>query len=159
MSNWRTLEACVVAVVVLALVTSGVGGGVAGHSPPSLGDGTATLTVDSLPTDRLHVDEGRFGTDVRYLRVPDVTLRVDAVSGTPRLVYRVDVPALDVSQTTTKLLTGTAPRTLTVRGTDRALAPGTVTDDRYTATVSIRVQSFTGDRTVLSTNETVEVRR
>lgn len=159
MANWRTLELCVVGLVGLVLVTSGLGGGVAGLSPPALDDGTATVTVETFPTERLHVDDGRFGTAVSYLRIPDATVRVDEVRGTPRLIYRVEVPALGVDQSSSKLLTTGRGDTVTMPGTDQAFEPGSVTAGRYDATASVRIQSFSTDQTVASVNETVEVAR
>jgi hypothetical protein len=39
---------------------------------------------------------------------------------------------------------------------DRALAPGTAAGE-YAVAVTVRIQSFSGDRVLLRTNETVEV--
>lgn len=159
MANWRTLELCAVGVVALVLVTSGALGGVGELEPSALDDGTATVAVETLPTERLHIDDGRFGTDVRYLRIPDASVRVSDVRGTPRVVYRVEIPALDVDQASSTLLTDDADRAVRIPGTHRAFESGEVREDRYAATVSIRIQSFSVDRTVVTVNETVEVRR
>jgi len=46
-----------------------------------------------------------------------------------------------------------------VRGVDQAFAPDEITADRYDARVTVRVQSFDVDETVVSANETVAVDR
>lgn len=162
MVSWGSVEWAVVGVILLALVaSSGALGGdsAAGQGSQAVGEGTATVAVESLPTDRLRIDDGRFGTGVRYLRVPDVRVRVEAVDADPRIVYRVQVPALGVDDAATRSLTGTAGQTVSVRGVDRAFDPGQVSADRYEAVVTVRVQSFDVDETVVSVNETVEVTR
>ena len=162
MASLRTVEWGVVGVVLLTAIASsgafGVGDGSA-RNPAVLGDGNASVTVDSLPAERLHVDEGRFGTNVAYFRVPDAVVRVGDVTGTPRLVYRIRVPALGVDEATTHLLATDRRGTVRLHGVDRAFDPATITEKRYEATVTVRVQSFERDRTVLSANETVEVER
>ena len=160
MASWRALESCAVGVILLAILSSGLaGGGVGELTPATLDDGTAEITVENLPVERLHVDEGRFGTSVLYLRIPDVKVRVSTLEGTPRVNYRVTIPALDVAQSSTRLLTDPGQRTVTVSGVDRAFDPESITKDRYIATISVSVQSFAVDRTVRSVNETVEVNR
>lgn len=161
MSNWGMVEWGVVVVILLTLVASG---GVTGDesvvgSPTVIGDGTADASIETLPTERLRIDDGRFGTGVVYLRIPDARVRVGNVTGTPRVVYRVEIPALGVDDTSTRLLAQSGQRTVTVEGVDRAFDPDTITETGYTATVSVRIQSFEVDTTVTSVNETVEVVR
>lgn len=158
MDSGRQFEWAVAGVVLVALVASGAAFG-SGADQGDLGDGNASATVESLPTDRLHVDRGRFGTGVLYLRIPDVRVRVSDVRDRPRLVYRVRIPDLDVDETATRVLERTGSRTVALRGTDVAFDPASVARERYDATVAVRVQSFAVDRTVVAVNETVEVER
>ena len=162
MASWRTVEWGVIGVILLTLVASSaaVGGeGFAGAASTAVGEGTATATVKSLPTERMRIDDGRFGTNVLYLRVPDAAVHLGDVRGNPRLVYRIQVPALDVDEAATRSLDGLGGRKVTVRGVDKAFDHGQVTEDEYEATVSVRVQSFDVDETIVSVNETVEVER
>lgn len=162
MANWRTIEWGVVGILVLALVASsgGIGGGtVDGQPSAEVGDGSATAAVESLPAERLRIDDGRFGTGVVYLRVPDVRVSVDDVQERPRLVYRIRIPELDVDDAATRSLAGSEGRTVTVRGVDRAFDPQQVGADQYEAIVTVRIQSFEVDETIVSVNETVEVAR
>lgn len=167
MASLRTVEWGVTGVILLALVAGGAGvstdgtGGAAsvGANSAAVGDGTATVSVAALPSDRLRIDDGRFGTGVLYLRIPDVRVGVDGVDGEPRLVYRVEVPALDVDEAATASLAGRDGETVALRGVDQAFDPDEITADRYDARVTVRVQSFEVDETVDSVNETVEVDR
>lgn len=167
MASLRTLEWGVTGLILLTLVASsgGVGSDAVVHvtstgtTSAAVGDGTAEVSVVSLPSERVRIDEGRFGTDVLYLRIPDVRVRADAVDGEPRLVYRVEVPALDVDEAATASLADRDGQTVTVRGVDQALDPDDVAAHQYDATVSIRIQSFDVDETVVSANETVAVAR
>lgn len=157
-SDWTSGVA--VAIVLFVLLASGpVAGGFVQPSgiPTSVDDGTATVESVAVPTDELHVSDGRFGTAVSYLRVPDARVRLAAVSDHPRLVYRVEVPALDVDLTATRIVAERGTHDLHLR--DHALEPDRVSNSSYEATVTVRVQSFAVDRTAYERNVTLEVRR
>jgi len=156
------LELGVVGLVVGTLVLTGPVVGVvdvATRNPTTVGDGGADATVERLDTDGLVIDQGRFGAGVLYLRIPEATVSVDAVEGRPRIVYQVRVPSLGVDAVETKLLTAGDTGTVRLDPRARGLDPAAVDDDRYVATVDVRVQSFEGDETIYRANETVEVRR
>jgi hypothetical protein len=120
-----------------------------------LGDGTASASVTTLDTDRFRIDRGRFGTGVAYLRLPPVTVTADSVTGQPRLVYRVEVPALEFERTETRLLRETGR--VRIGMSARALTRERVNQQSYRATVTVRVQSFEVDRTIYRRNLTVPV--
>ncbi|NLV08525.1 hypothetical protein ACAH01_03520 [Halomicrobium sp. HM KBTZ05] len=154
------LERLAVAVVAVTLLLTGPFGVVdaTARNPTTVGDGRANATVERLDTSGLLVEGGRFGTGVDYLRIPDATVAVSDIEGRPRLVYRVSVPELGVDRTTTKLLSGGQSGTVRLGMRDRGLDPDSVTEQRYRATITVRVQSFEYDQTVFETDETVEVR-
>ena len=160
MESVGRLELGVVAVLAVTLVLTGPFGVVDAttRNPTTVGDGQANATVERLDTDEMVIDSGRFGTGVAYLRIPDAEVRVTDTVGRPRLVYRIALPALDVDSVTTQLLQDGQSGRLRLGMRDRGLDPAAVTEDRYRATVTVRVQSFEGDRTVFERNETVEVR-
>lgn len=160
METGRRIEWGVVGVVVLSLVVAGpVASGSEAQYPSTFGDGDATVSVDSFPADSLVVNSGQFGTDVYYLRIPDVVLTVEDVRDQPRLVYRVEIPELGVDESMTRVLSEGRPGSRRIRGIDRAFDGSELSESTYTATVSLRVQSFEVDRTITSTNTSVEVRR
>lgn len=160
MARWRRLEWWVVGVICLTAVAAGVTGGLgagAVGAPTQVGDGTANVTVTSLPSERIHLDRGRFGTNVTYLRVPDARVRVTDVRGTSRLLYRVQLPALDIDAVSRTYITTGDDGAHTLRGPTQGIEFRSVPEPRYDATVTIRVQSFEIDKTVVRVNATVEV--
>lgn len=142
--------------VVLVVLASGLVGG----PPAGLGDGTAEVAVVSPDVDRLAVHDGRFGTATTYLRLPDLVVETSNVSGRPRLVYAVAVPELGLDRQRTRLIEG--ERRLRIHMPDRAFAPRGTGDGAlpppgtYEGRLTVRVQSFSSDRTVV--NRTVAVR-
>ncbi|MFC6975175.1 hypothetical protein ACFQL1_11765 [Halomicroarcula sp. GCM10025709] len=140
----------------LSLVATGplVGIDVTQGSPESFGEGTATVTAVDVEFSELRVTDGRFGTDVSYLRVPTASVTVGSVTGRPRLVYLVRVPAVDIEVVSTTLVTEPS-RTYTLDPGDEGVERGSV-QGPVTATVTVRVQSFSVDRTITQQNITVE---
>lgn len=149
-----------VAVVVFALVLSSPLFGISlteSGPPATVGNGNATVTSVDIDAESIRITPGRFGTDVSYVRIPDARVDVTRVDGAPRLVYRVEIPALNIDHDATKVLFG--PETTTVRLDDVAVRPAELSADRYDARVTVRVQSYTVDRVVSNESVTIEVER
>jgi hypothetical protein len=145
----------VVAVVVIVMLLSGPGSGIEfARDRASLGDGTASVTVVEPPDEDLRVTEGRFGTNVSYLRIPDLVVDVTSLDGRPRVLYQVTVPELGIQKQNDDIVRSTGRMRVSI--SDRALPPGTDVDGT-TARLVVRVQSFTGQTVVV--NRTVDVRR
>jgi hypothetical protein len=147
----------VAVVIAVSLFATGPLVGVDATGPPAteFGDGTVSVADVTVDTDDLAVTPGRFGTDVDYLRVPAAVVDVESVSGRPRLIYVVAVPALDLSLTEQAVLTSAA--TTRLDPDDRAFERGSLASESYDATLTVRVQSFTASTTVYRENVTVEV--
>jgi len=145
----------VVAVILVVLLLSGPGSGLdfTGERA-SLGKGDATVRVVEPGNEAIPVTDGRFGTDVAYVRLPDLVVDVSAVEGNPRVFYQVTVPSLGVRKQNDKIIQ--SPGRLRVPIYDRALPKGT-TIEGAEARLIVRVQSFSGGKVVL--NRTVEVTR
>lgn len=157
-SDWASGVA--VAVVLCVLLASGpLASGLVRPSgtPTTVDDGNATVASVDVPTTEFEITPGRFGTNVTYLRIPDAEARLASVTDHPRLVYRIEIPALDAELTATKIVADRGTHRLHLR--DYGMDPATVTNERYDATVSVRVQSFAVDRTVYRENVSVEVER
>ncbi|WP_424000826.1 hypothetical protein ACOZ4I_14720 [Haloarcula salina] len=148
----------VAALFVLAtLVATGPLVGIGGFEPraTTIGDGTASIDAVHVDTAHLRVTDGRFGTAVPYLRVPDASVAVDGVTGRPRLLYQISVPRLDVSMTSERVFSTAG--TYRLAPGDRALEPSSVGRESYNGTVRITVQSFEASETVYDENVTVAV--
>lgn len=156
-SDWASMLALVLVVAVL-LASGPVAGGLVQPSglPTTVDDGDATVANVDVASDDIHVSDGRFGTAVSYVRVPDAHVELASVVDHPRIVYRVEVPTLDADLTATRIVGDRGDHVLHVR--DYGLDPTQVTESKYDATLTVRVQSFAVDRTVYERNVTVEVR-
>jgi len=157
-SDWLT-AVVVILVAVLLLGSGPLAGGLLQPSgtPTTLGDGDVEVGVVDVSTTEFVLTPGRFGTAVTYLRVPDAAVQLASVTDRPRLVYRVQVPALGVDRTVSTVVTDRGQHRLHLRA--QALEPGTVEEDEYTGTVRVRVQSFSTDRTLYRQDVTIEVKR
>ncbi|MDS0219823.1 hypothetical protein NDI54_00465 [Haloarcula sp. S1AR25-5A] len=147
--------------VVVTLVVTGplIGVDAVKTQPTTIGDGTASVSSVDVPTTEIRITDGRFGADVAYLRVPDASVTVDAVSGRPRLLYQVSVPALDVSLEDERILSAGQTGTYRLAPGDKGLALSLPDQDAYNGSVQIRVQSFETDQTIVTENVTVRVER
>jgi hypothetical protein len=143
----------VIALVVVTLILSGPVVGIDFSSDgPTLGEGNASIEIVQ-PADRpLSVTEGRFGTGVSYVRIPDLVVDVTSVEGNPRVFYQVRVPKLGIKKQNHRIIDGTGK--LRVPISDRAI-PRSTEIGNATAHLVVRVQSYSGGQIVL--NRTVEV--
>ena len=137
-------------IVAVLLVTGPIGVNVTGE-PAALGDGTATVTVLDPTGDRVPITDGRFGTAVSYVRIPDLVVDVESVSGQPRLLYIVRVPALGLDEDNSRLVRSTGRLRVPLR--DRAV--NQEVSGSYSGRLIVRVQSFSGMQTV--SNRSIEV--
>lgn len=143
----------VVGFIFFVLVLAGPVGGVdLTGEPTKLGNGNASVSVVEPTTDSLTVSQGRFGTNVTYVRIPDAILDVERVRGQPRAVYLLSVPNLSIDKESRRYIesTGRLRLPLSDRALPRRPAPGT-----YDGRMVIRVQSFGYDNVVL--NRSIEV--
>lgn len=148
-----SFEWFVVGFILFVLLLSGPVGGVDfTGEPTTLGSGNATVTVVEPSTDRLTVSEGRFGTNVTYVRIPDAVLNVEQFRGQPKVVYLVTVPELDVDRQSRRYIESTGRLRLPVE--DRALLTRPESGS-YQGRLVVRVQGFGYDRVVY--NRSVEV--
>ena len=151
-----TVVALLVAVV---LVTTGplVGIDVTREPVTEFSDGNATVADVGTESDRFRISDGRFGTDVEYVRLPTATVTVSEVTERPRLVYGIEIPALGIEQFETAVIT--EPGRYRLAPDDYGMESGTADAQSYAGTLAVRVQSFSTDRTVYTENVTVEVVR
>jgi hypothetical protein len=155
----RTVRRVTVTLVALVLLVSSPVLGLvdltpSSRTPDTVGDGTATLTVSSVPTDRVRMTPGRFGTGVVYLRIPPATVDVASVTGQPRLVYVARVPELGFERVATTQLDADT-RESTVRMDARAFANDRIDRETYRVELVLRVQSFETNDVIYRRNATV----
>jgi len=144
----------VAVLVVVVLAASGPPTGVdVSTAEPRFSDGDAvgTATVDETA---LAVTPGRFGSDFAYLRIPTATVTVGSVTERPRLLYVVSVPGLDIKRTASAVVTGPGRYTLTIDAVALAADTGA---GGHGVTMTVRVQSFSAERSLYRANTSVEV--
>jgi len=158
METLTPVTAVALLVAVVLVVTGPLVGVDATREPVTeFGDGDAVVADVGTDSNAFRISDGRFGTEVEYARLPTATVTVSSVTDRPRLVYVVAVPALDISQFETTVVTD--PGRYRLAPDDYGMAAGTATAQSYTGTLTVRVQSFTTDRTVHRENVSVGVAR
>lgn len=145
--------------ILVTLVATGplIGVDAVRTQPTTIGDGTAAISSVQVPTSEMRITDGRFGTNVAYLRVPDASVNVDSVTGRPRLLYQVSVPALDISLEDEQVLSEGQSGTYRLAPGDRAVTPSSLEQSAYRGTILLRVQSFETAETIVAENVTIRV--
>jgi hypothetical protein len=154
--RWAT-----VAVIGVVLLASGPLVGAVDLTPErrdqTVGDGTAAAALTSNPTDGLRIDRGRFGTNVSYLRIPPIRVDVRDVTGRPRLLAKLRVPALGFDRSATRVLSSDTAGPVVLRLSPRAFTPDRIANDTYRGRLTVRVQSFERDTVIVNRSVTIPV--
>lgn len=94
----------VLSVVLLVSVVSGPlvsGVDLSPREYAAVGSGSATVTVESVPSNATLVATGN---DTYRLEVPNATVTVDSLTGNPVLVYRIQIREIGLTRITTHFL-------------------------------------------------------
>lgn len=122
------------------------------------GSGTADIRVESAPSTAV-IDRTSGDTDESYeLMVPDATVSVSNVTGTPLLVYKIQIRELGHTRGTTYFLnsSGTGRRSLSL---DRSyFSRAEISKSEYSGTATIILRSDTGEQQLYHGNISVKVR-
>jgi len=157
-----------VAVIAVVAVLSGPLGPVDLTTSPECGteafpgEGTASVTVDSLPEDAT-ITRSSFGADVWRLELPPATVNVSDVSGRPTVSYRIGIPELGRTVGTTAVLSRCTTGEQRLALDRSTFDPDRIDEDQYDATLYV-VYRGTEDgtdveETLAARNVTVEVVR
>ncbi|MFW5918235.1 MAG: hypothetical protein ACOCR0_02005 [Haloferacaceae archaeon] len=123
-----------------------------------VGQGTLTATVTSMP-DNATLERGGFGADAFALSAPPATIDIESVSGQPLVVYRLEIPELGLTHSTTYFVSSTDRGTLTLEMDPYSLSPDRITADSYRGTVAVSVRIGERVNHLDRHNVTVEVVR
>lgn len=154
------LAAVAVTVIVGVTLVSGPAVGVVDLTQPrldaaGLGQGNATVgSVEAPATARF--DRG-FQTESYSLEVPDARLRVETVTGHPVVSYRLAIPALGYSRTTTYVLGPADTGWVTLSFARDTLPADAVTASSYAGTLSIVLRHGDAERLLSERAVTVAV--
>lgn len=128
-------------------------GGLGGGATP--GSGSANLTVLSAP-DSATLEAEEYG-EVHYLRVPETTVAVSAVTGAPLLTLSIDIPALGFRRSSVFTVGKTGGQTRTF-GVERvAIESDRLDQSTYEGTLLIVLRNDDGRTVLYEDDVTVEV--
>lgn len=125
---------------------------------PGVGEGAVTATVTTMP-DNATLEAGAFGADAFALSAPPATLDVEAVRGQPLVVYRMELPALGLTHSTTYFLSSSETGSLTVEMDPYSVSPDRITADSYRGALEVSIRTGEDVRRLERRNVTVEVVR
>jgi hypothetical protein len=126
------------------------------RAPPAPGAGTASASVESVPSEVRLVRE-RFGAGRYRLDAPAAVVGVDAVRGRPVLRYVVDVPALSFVATSERPLAGRDGDRVTLAVGGATASPRQVDRESYEATVAVWLREGPEYTALVQREVTVEV--
>lgn len=124
----------------------------------SIGEGNATVGAVSLPTSG-EIASGRYGSGQYYLRVPDATVDVVNVTGTPLLAYKVEIGEMGYSRTTTHFLSASNTGSYTLSIEQDSIDADKVENETYDGQLSVFLRSSESERQLATRNITVGVSR
>lgn len=121
------------------------------------GDGTADVTVESVPSD-VTLARGAFGSGTYHLEADPAIATVDRVEGNPVLKYALDVPGLGTIDTTFYPLANREDDRVRMRFSAAEYSPDYVDQSTYEATLTVWLEERGGQFTELSQQRlTIEV--
>ncbi len=127
--------------------------GLEGYS--QIGGGSANVTVVDAPS-QARLAEGGY-SDLRYLTVPDTELEISNVTGSPLLVYSLDIDDLGYSRSSTHVITSRTEGPYSLSLERDALDRSELDRQQYEGTLQIRLQASGPSRTIYEQPITVVV--
>lgn len=159
-ADTRAVRAAIACIVAATVVSGPFVGAVDLSRPPDAGfltcqGGSANAEVVDPPGD-LSLERGEFGAGTYTFDGDPAVVEVDNVTGCPRLLYRIEVPALQFETRQVRFLEAGQAGELAIPPPDGSLAPATVDRETYEATVTVELEG--DERKVLyRTNVTITV--
>jgi hypothetical protein len=122
----------------------------------TLGNGSASLTVDSLPAGAT-LTPGRFDSEAYYLQTPQIEVTAESVTGRPILVCRLDIPALGYSTSRLAFLNESATGPHTFQFETGPFGAEQLDAESYRGEFSVFLRANGKEEVVASRNVTVVV--
>lgn len=150
------LRAIVVLFSLITVIAAVVAGPLIGLSDQPPAEDGVNVTVESVPTDDIVLERGRFNSGRYHLEAPPAVVTVENVSGTPMLRYTIDIPAAEITRVSRYDLAGRGGR-LRMGVSPLSISPDRVDRDSYEARVSVWLRTGNRDRRIVLRETTVEV--
>lgn len=125
----------------------------------SPGSGTAEITVKSVPRTATLTRRTTRTNESYVLRVPDATVSVSDVTGTPLLVYKIQIRELGHTRGTTLFLNSSMGGRRSLSLEQSYFEESEVSQSEYAGTATITLRSDSGEQQIYQGNVSVEVRR
>jgi hypothetical protein len=160
MTNWVVPTTFALFVSILAVASGPLVGAVdVSQQGPPAGEGTAAVTVDSMPTEQIILERGQFGSGRYHIDAPSAVITVDRVAGNPTLRYTVDIPSLWITATSRYELAETSETQMHLRPEPIGISPQRVDRDSYDGVLTIWIREGDRERQVFVEQITIEVRQ
>lgn len=154
MTVLRVIVALFSLVTVAAAIVTGP---VIGLTDQPSAEDSVDVTVESVPTDNIALEQGRFNSGRYHLEAPPAVVTVENVTGTPMLRYTIDIPAAEITRVSRYDLAGREGR-LRMGVSPLTISPDRVDQDSYEARVSVWLRTENRDQRIILREATVEVR-
>lgn len=118
---------------------------------------SASVTLESAPTDTITLERGRFGSGRYHIEAPPAVVTVSDVDGTPTLRYVVDIPDAWLTVASRYELDGREGR-LRMGVSPTTVSPDRIDQDSYDAIIAVWLRTGDRGRDLLQRRVTVEVR-
>jgi len=126
---------------------------------PADGQPRINATIQQPPVGSFTFTRGGYGTDVYYLEAPTAEIRIDSISGSPLVLYEIDLYTLNRSLSTVTFLDArTADGTISLAFDAPAIESDQLQSDSYPATVRILTRADNRTTVLYNTSVTVSVR-
>ena len=152
---------CVTAVISGPLVsqidlTASASGSGDTQTDGTLGDGSASVAVDSLPAEAT-LTPGRFDSEAYYLETPQIEVTAESVTGRPILVCQLDIPALGYSTSRLAFLNESATGPHTFQFETGPFGAEQLDNESYRGELSVFLRANGEKEVIASQNVTVVV--
>jgi hypothetical protein len=124
---------------------------------PQFGDGTVEVTSIELPENATLLTP-RFGAGKATVRVPPARLQLTNVSGSPRLMYIIEIQGLTYTRSTATTVTAENEGTFDLTIEDGQLTADQISNSRYRGELTVEMWSNGCSRQLAQQNISVEVK-
>ena len=122
----------------------------------TLGNGSASLAVDSLPAEAT-LTPGSFDSEAYYLQSPQIEVTAESVTGRPILVCQLDIPALGYSTSRLAFLNESATGPHTFQFETGPFGAEQLDNESYRGELSVFLRANGEKEVIASRNVTVVV--
>ncbi|XGI82882.1 hypothetical protein ACEU6E_06245 [Halorutilales archaeon Cl-col2-1] len=123
----------------------------------SLGNqGSVSVKQVSLSSKVFKLEPGMYGSETYYLHTPSATVEIREITGSPILVYKMEIPELGYTGTSLRFMEEKRD-SLKLSLRRNGFSPDEIQNNSYNGTVSVLVRNGNSTRSLYSDNVSIEV--